>query len=82
MLFFENFMPNRINKLNLPIPPWVNRMYRGLGLKALVNGFVRYTFVGEYFERFVQDVVVDQQSSESVNPEATKAQQGEIRIAG
>jgi hypothetical protein len=50
--------------LELPFPPWANRLYRGLGLAALLNGVVRYTFVGEFVERYVDEIALDLQAGE------------------
>ena len=37
------------------LTPPMGRLFRRLGINTVINGFIRYTFVGEWIERFFRD---------------------------
>ncbi|HWF43070.1 MAG TPA: hypothetical protein VG537_00360 [Candidatus Kapabacteria bacterium] len=42
--------------LGLDLPAWASKMLAGFGITTLLYGFIRYTFIGEWFDRLFRDM--------------------------
>ena len=47
----------RMRLLGANLPMWVGRTLSALGLSTIIYGLIRYTFIGEFFERLYRDTI-------------------------
>ena len=47
----------RIRILGVNLPAWVGQVLSTLGITTLIYGVLRYTFLGEYFDRLMRNMV-------------------------
>jgi hypothetical protein len=47
----------RIRVLGVDLPAWIGQMLSALGITTVIYGILRYTFLGEYFERVLRNMV-------------------------